>query len=126
MVNISFSAASIDGNLTYYSDHLSDTQAELVADSFQSIVMQLIDPDRTHIRDLDLLGLKNRDRILGWNRVIPGPVGYCIHKVIHEYSQAHRHAPAVNRSLDRRDSEDRGQNALEYSSALSSKVKLRC
>ncbi|OOF99291.1 hypothetical protein ASPCADRAFT_163413 [Aspergillus carbonarius ITEM 5010] len=94
-VNVTINTPSIDGNLTYYSDIISDAQAELIADTFQFIVMQLIDPAKTHIGHLDLLGPKNKDLIFGWNRDLPDPVAGCVHETIHKYSLEHPQAPAV-------------------------------
>ncbi|PWY91675.1 amino acid adenylation [Aspergillus sclerotioniger CBS 115572] len=94
-VNLTINTPSIDGNLTYYSDIISDTQAELIADTFQSIVMQLIDPANTQIGHLDLLGPKNKDRIFEWNQKLPDPVSGCVHRAIQDYSMAHPQTPAV-------------------------------
>ncbi|PYI02476.1 acetyl-CoA synthetase-like protein [Aspergillus sclerotiicarbonarius CBS 121057] len=95
VVNLTINTPRIDGNLTYYSDIISDSQAELIADTFHFIVMQLIDPATTHIDHLDLLGTKNEDRIFGWNRKLPDPVARCVHDTIHDYSLDHPEAPAV-------------------------------
>ncbi|RAL01226.1 amino acid adenylation [Aspergillus ibericus CBS 121593] len=95
VVNVTINTPSIDGNLTYYSDIISDTQAALIADTLHCIVMQLIDPAKTHIDHLDLLGTRNKDLIFGWNQKLPDPVNRCVHETIHELSLAQPEAPAV-------------------------------
>ncbi|PYH97179.1 acetyl-CoA synthetase-like protein [Aspergillus ellipticus CBS 707.79] len=95
-VNISLYKASIEGNLTYDANKISDAQAELIADTLHHVVMQLIDPMKSRVGDVDLMGERNKDQIFKWNHDLPNPVMQCIHQSLHDYSLSHPQALAVD------------------------------
>ncbi|PWY75370.1 acetyl-CoA synthetase-like protein [Aspergillus heteromorphus CBS 117.55] len=94
-VNITMDSVSIEGDLTY-TNIISDTQAELLADTLQHVVMQLISRTASRVGDLDLLSDKNKDQIFQWNRSLPDPVMRCIHRSIQDYSLLHPKDLAVD------------------------------
>lgn len=86
----------VHGNLTYWTQTLGDEQADLITDTFQQFVLQLIHTKHTSLNGLDSLGTKSESRILEWNRHVPSPLRTCIHFGILKQSLARPEAIAVS------------------------------
>lgn len=86
---------AIHGDLTYSVDTMGDAQAELIADTFRHIVLQLINPRNVQLGQLDLLSEKNGSQILERNLNVPPTIARCIHTDIQKYSLEHPNASAV-------------------------------
>ncbi|KAK2766911.1 NRPS [Arachnomyces sp. PD_36] len=94
-VNLQIDDNGISGDLTYWTHAISDVQAELISDTFQHVVMQLLSQRDGHIGQLSFFGPKNEQQVFALNREVPKPVVSSIHKTIREYSVNHQNAPAV-------------------------------
>ncbi|KAL2851264.1 hypothetical protein BJX68DRAFT_266172 [Aspergillus pseudodeflectus] len=95
-VNITIDKGTIHGNLTYWTQALGDEQAELITDTFQQCVLQLVNTQHRLLKDLQILGPKNKSRLRMWNGNAPDPVRLCIHSSIRERSVSHPKAAAVS------------------------------
>ncbi|KAL5362552.1 hypothetical protein BJX96DRAFT_186106 [Aspergillus floccosus] len=82
-VNITLGEDTIHGNLTYWTQSLGDEQGELIADTFQQAVLQLVSAEHKHPNDLDILGPKK-------------PSSTCIHSIISDQSVARPEATAIS------------------------------
>lgn len=86
---------TIHGDLTYSPDTMGDAQAELIADTFRHVVLQLINPSNVRLGQLDLLSEKNGMQILERNLNLPPVTASCVQTDIQKYSLEHPSAPAV-------------------------------
>ncbi|KGO57957.1 AMP-dependent synthetase/ligase [Penicillium expansum] len=90
------STETIDGDLTYWTHAVADAQAELVADTFHHIVLQLTDPKITDLSDINMSMGKNESQMLCFNYNLPETVRSCIHTDIQRMATAQPTSPAVD------------------------------
>ncbi|KAJ5971198.1 AMP-dependent synthetase/ligase [Penicillium vulpinum] len=95
-INITAREETIDGDLTYWPHTVAEVQAELVADTFRHIVLQLIDPAIVNLSDINLSMGKNESRMLCFNYNLPQAVRSCIHTDIQRMTKAQPTSPAVD------------------------------
>lgn len=86
---------TVYGDLTYWTYAISDIQAELISDTFQHVVLQLLNQTNSHIGQLSFFGPRNEQQVFGLNKEVPEPVVSCIHKNIQDYGISNPDAPAV-------------------------------
>ncbi|KAJ5598081.1 amino acid adenylation [Penicillium hordei] len=82
--------------LFYGNSMLTADQAIGVLDAFCVAVAGVTDDKNPTIRGLSLLGDRDRERIYGWNAVIPEPASQCIHELIEARCKLQPERPAVN------------------------------
>ncbi|KAJ5372016.1 AMP-dependent synthetase/ligase [Penicillium concentricum] len=95
-INITSREETIDGDLTYWTHTVDEAQAELVADTFHHIILQLIDPSVTNLSDINLSMGKNASQMLRFNSKLPQTVRSCIHNDIQRIMTAQPTSPAVD------------------------------
>ncbi|KAJ5674298.1 uncharacterized protein N7477_004232 [Penicillium maclennaniae] len=95
-INITAREKTIDCDLTYWTHAVAEAQAELVADTFFHIVLQLIDPEIVNLSDINLSMGKNEDQMLSFNYNLPQSVRSCIHTDIERMATAQPTSPAVD------------------------------
>lgn len=95
-INITAREKTIDCDLTHWTHAVADAQAELVADTFQHIVLQLIDPAIRNLSDINLSMGKNESQMLRFNYNLPQTVRSCIHTDIERMTAAQPTTPAVD------------------------------
>ncbi|KAL4787135.1 hypothetical protein BJX76DRAFT_354543 [Aspergillus varians] len=95
-VNVTIDNDKIHGDLTYWTKTLGDEQAELIADTLQQFVRQLLNPEHESLNHLDALGTQNKSQILEWNRHVPDPLQMCVHSGIQIQSLGRPDALAVS------------------------------
>ncbi|KAJ6178251.1 hypothetical protein N7519_008712 [Penicillium mononematosum] len=95
-INITSREATIDCDLTYWTHAVAEAQAELVADTFSHVVLQLIDPTISNLSDINLSMGKNEIQMLDFNYNLPQTVRSCIHTDIQRITAAQPTSPAVD------------------------------
>ncbi|CAG8908849.1 unnamed protein product [Penicillium egyptiacum] len=95
-INITSRKETIDCDLTYWTHAVAEAQAELVADTFSHIVLQLIDPAIINLSDVNLSMGKNELQMLRFNYKLPQTVRSCIHTDIQRMTTAQPASPAVD------------------------------
>ena len=75
---------------------MADAQAELVADTFHHVVLQLIDPAIRTLSDINPSMGKNESQMLRFNYDLPETVRSCIHTEIQRMTAAQPASPAVD------------------------------
>ncbi|KAF2802919.1 nonribosomal peptide synthase-like protein [Mytilinidion resinicola] len=84
--------ASID--LDFWTDHLSETQAENVASTLSRVLHTILDEPDKQIDDLDLLSHHNLEQISRWN-IMPETLNECVHTKFLEQVTKQPNAPAI-------------------------------
>ncbi|OQE20976.1 hypothetical protein PENFLA_c015G04071 [Penicillium flavigenum] len=95
-VNVTTGENNIHGDLTYWSNAVDDSQAELIADTLYHVVLQLMDPANTRLSHLNFFSGKNKSRISELCGDVPNAVESCIHSDIERNSQANPERCAVS------------------------------
>ncbi|KAJ5212665.1 uncharacterized protein N7498_004311 [Penicillium cinerascens] len=95
-INITAREKTIDCDLTYWTHAVAEAQAELVADTFSHIVLQLIDPAIVKLSDISLSMGKNEDQMLRFNYNLPQSLRSFIHTDIERMVTAQPSSPAVD------------------------------
>ncbi|KAJ5816980.1 AMP-dependent synthetase/ligase [Penicillium robsamsonii] len=95
-INITSRDETIDGDLTYWTHTVDETQAELVVDTFHHVILQLIDPAVISLRDINLSMGKNESQMLRFNYKLPQTARSCIHNEIQRVMAAQPTSPAVD------------------------------
>ncbi|KAJ6167355.1 hypothetical protein N7497_000198 [Penicillium chrysogenum] len=95
-VNVTTGENNIHGDLTYWSNAVDDSQAELIADTLYHVVLQLMDPANTRLSHLKFFSGKNKSRISELCGGVPNAVESCIHSDIERNSQANPERCAVS------------------------------
>mgnify|MGYP002718810860 FL=1 len=95
-VNVTTGENNIHGDLTYWSNAVDDSQAELIADTLYHVVLQLMDPANTRLSHLKFFSGKNKSRISELCGDVPNAVESCIHSDIERNSQANPERCAVS------------------------------
>lgn len=96
-VNIAAIGSLLEIDFGYWSDTLSDKQAENLASTFKQTLINLIDGDSDKtIKELDFLGQQSCQQIRSWNAQCPRPVNKCVHELIEQNTLLRpRSTPAV-------------------------------
>ncbi|KAF4769418.1 hypothetical protein HAV15_008425 [Penicillium sp. str.  len=95
-INITEREKTIHCDLTHWTHAVADAQAELVADTFHHVVLQLIDPAIRNLSDVNLSMGKNESQMLRFNYNLPETVRSCIHTDIQRMTAAQPTSPAVD------------------------------
>ncbi|OQD78770.1 hypothetical protein PENANT_c082G03126 [Penicillium antarcticum] len=95
-INITSREKTIDGDLTYWTHAVTEAQAELVADTFHHIVLQLIDPATINLSNINLSTGRNERQMLRFNCNLPQAVRSCIHTDIQQMARVQPSSPAVD------------------------------
>jgi amino acid adenylation domain-containing protein len=95
-VNVLVSESKIEVALHYWTSCLSQTQATLVADTFQQAITELTSKSEMTVGNLDLFGPSNRRQIEAWNAHLSQPVARCAHELIQERNLKQLEALAVH------------------------------
>ncbi|CAI7648521.1 unnamed protein product [Penicillium glandicola] len=95
-INITAREKTVDCDLTYWTHAVAEAQAELVADTFHHIVLQLIDPTIINLSDINFSMGKNESEMLRFNSDLPKTVRSCIHANIQRMTMTQPTSPAVD------------------------------
>ncbi|GKZ38792.1 nonribosomal peptide synthase, partial [Aspergillus brasiliensis] len=83
-------------DLNYWTDHLSDGQAENVANTFLRSVENIVHHFEDDAHSIDNFSDANRHSLTLWNSGIPESVNKCVHTILDEASKSQPHAIAVS------------------------------
>lgn len=87
-VNIEAADSHLDVDFGYWSDKVSDAQAENIANTFEHLLTALTNTDNSDlvIGDLDFLDKQSNQKISSWNNLYPTEVNTCVHDLIKQRS----------------------------------------
>ncbi|KAF9890441.1 hypothetical protein FE257_005846 [Aspergillus nanangensis] len=96
--NITISDAAIAVSINYWSNFMSDNDAERLSSTFSTILSILLEKPCKPIRQLDLLGESHRRYILGVNQegTVPETNHGCLHNLVHQQAQMNPEAAAIH------------------------------
>ncbi|PYI12597.1 non-ribosomal peptide synthetase [Aspergillus sclerotiicarbonarius CBS 121057] len=82
-------------DLNYWTDHLSDGQADNVASTFLKSLENIVHHFENEIHRIDNFSEANKQQLMLWNSKVPEAVNVCIHEVLDGYSKSEPHAVAI-------------------------------
>ncbi|KAF5023771.1 hypothetical protein F66182_4164 [Fusarium sp. NRRL 66182] len=94
-VNIEAGQDDMAIDLMYWSDTLSDGQANNVASTFTKALGNVLHHCNEPIAELDHLGSSQRQRLCQWNQPIPEAVESCVHDLFKQQVALRPDAPAI-------------------------------
>ncbi|GLA80039.1 nonribosomal peptide synthase [Aspergillus tubingensis] len=83
-------------DLNYWTDHLSDGQADNVASTFLKSIENIVHHFEDDAYSIDNFSDANKQSLTLWNSGIPESVDKCIHEIVEECSKSHPHAMAIS------------------------------
>ncbi|RAK95786.1 nonribosomal peptide synthase Pes1 [Aspergillus ibericus CBS 121593] len=94
---INVEAAEDDAHidLNYWTDHLSDGQADNVASAFLKSLENIVHHFDAEVHQIDIFSEANKQQLMLWNSKAPEPVDECIHEVLDRYSKSEPQAVAI-------------------------------
>jgi len=83
-LNAEASDSAVAVSLSYWTDSLTEEQAENVASTFDHILSNIIryESDNETIAELDFFGEHSRQQVLSWNAKLNEKVDKCVHEII--------------------------------------------
>ncbi|EAW07799.1 nonribosomal peptide synthase Pes1 [Aspergillus clavatus NRRL 1] len=95
-VNIETTDDDAQIDLHYWTDALSDGQAQNVASTFLKSLENIIHCQDEEVRRLDALSEQNKQQIAIWNKHIPKTVDRCVHEILEETASSYPEATALS------------------------------
>ena len=92
-VEVSDERAAVD--LDYWTDSLSDGNAENVLNTFRQALSDIIEKAESAIGSLSKISQADREKIARWNREMPETIEKCVHDVVSEQVTAQPQTEAV-------------------------------
>ncbi|KAJ9404992.1 hypothetical protein DTO045G8_7318 [Paecilomyces variotii] len=87
VVNVEASDHSLEVHFSYWSNSLSDENAEYIVDTFGHILDDILHRDRVStIGDLNFASPRHYQRLCYWNDRVPERVERCVHEIIAEHA----------------------------------------
>ena len=88
-INIEAVEHNIEVHLNFWSDFLSETQADSLLGTFEHILNSIIDNDNPELRigEVDHFSEQSREKIMRWNHKLPETVNQCVHGAIEQQSR---------------------------------------
>lgn len=81
--------------LDYWTDAISDGQAENIGSTFLRSLENIIDHSTEAVGRLNNLSERNKEQIIMWNSIMPAVTESCVHWLFEEHAKAHPDASAV-------------------------------
>ncbi|KKK25307.1 hypothetical protein AOCH_002968 [Aspergillus ochraceoroseus] len=94
-VNIEVSEQDASIELNYWTNHLSDKQAENVATIFLKCLKDIVTHHDEQIAQVENLSEWNKRQIRRWNKPLVEEIDMCVHEAFHEKVAAHPDAIAI-------------------------------
>lgn len=82
-------------DLDFWTDHISEGQAQNIASTFTQALENVVNNSSHAIEELDFIGRASLKRILQWNSSIPESIQDCVHSVIQKQTRMQPDAPAI-------------------------------
>lgn len=95
-INIEATDTEVAIDLDYWTDSISDSQANNVANTFIRSLENIAYNSNQTIGQLDNLSGRDHEQIWGWNRNIPETIYDCVHRVVEQQVMIRPSAPAVH------------------------------
>ncbi|KAF2842939.1 nonribosomal peptide synthase [Patellaria atrata CBS 101060] len=88
-VNVEQMETGTEVSFSYWSTHLSETQAENLANTFHHITNTITQRHvgTRAIKELDCFGKHGKQQVLSWNKTLPAKVNKCVHQAIKEQAR---------------------------------------
>ncbi|KAG9258477.1 uncharacterized protein F5Z01DRAFT_689818 [Emericellopsis atlantica] len=94
-INIEADEKEMAVDLMYWTDTLSDGQAQNVASTFTQVLTNILRNCTTPLSQLDHLGHWHREQLGVWNQSMPAPIERSLHEIVHQQTLRRPNAPAV-------------------------------
>ncbi|RDL40220.1 uncharacterized protein BP5553_00199 [Venustampulla echinocandica] len=95
-LNIEASDNNIAIDLDYWTDHISDDQANNVGSTFLKCLQNVISSSDHVVDHLDFVSGENCETIQKWNCQMPVTIDDCVHKIIERKSDKQPNSPAIS------------------------------
>ncbi|KAL3261959.1 hypothetical protein ABHI18_003269 [Aspergillus niger] len=83
-------------DLNYWTDHLSDGQAENVASTFLKSVENIVHHFEDDAHSIDNFSDANRQSLMLWNSEVSDSIDKCMQEIVDECSKSHPHTMAIS------------------------------
>jgi non-ribosomal peptide synthetase component F len=94
-VNVATREEGLQIDLTYWTSKLSSGQAVHLANTYSTVIMELLSNPETVLADVNMLSPLDRASLRDWNKELPFAVDRCMHEVIHQNARKRPHALAL-------------------------------
>ncbi|PYH90319.1 nonribosomal peptide synthase Pes1 [Aspergillus ellipticus CBS 707.79] len=94
-VNVEATEDDAHIDLNYWTDHLSEGQAENVASTFLKSLENIVRCFEDDVRQIDNFSETNKQQLMLWNNKAPETVDTCIHDMIDEHAKSSPNAVAI-------------------------------
>lgn len=94
-MNVATREEGLQIDLTYWTSKLSSGQAVHLANTYSTVIMELLSNPETVLADVNMLSPLDKESLRDWNKELPFAVDRCMHEVIHQNARERPHALAL-------------------------------